>query len=168
MNTLLALLLSLTLTAPAWAVPYSYDFVSGSLTGTFVADSSLFATTFHAWTITPPVGPVWTSTDPSVIQFSNEVGLGWLTLVLETQGQPFGPPDFSLNIDGLGEVVPNGTAGAYTWSSQVTLQSDRVFGSGTWARETQSVPLPDMLWLTTFLGLAGLGWLWWREWRRSQ
>ncbi len=29
-----------------------------------------------------------------------------------------------------------------------------------------SVPVPDMLWPTTFLGLAGLGWLWLREWRR--
>ena len=30
-----------------------------------------------------------------------------------------------------------------------------------------SVPLPGMLWPTTFLGLAGLGWLWVREWRRT-
>ncbi len=54
------------------------------------------------------------------------------------------------------------TAGAHNF---FTVSTEMNVNHPQLSSQVQSVPVPDMLWPTTFLGLAGLGWLWWREWR---
>jgi len=58
----------------------------------------------------------------------------------------------------LTSVVQAGDSGVFAVTASL-LSSPQASRGG-------SVPLPGMLWPTTFLGLAGLGWLWVREWRR--
>jgi hypothetical protein len=141
----------------ALAVPYSYEFTSGGLTGSFTAEAELTSPptyAFQSWHITPPSGPVWDSGNPNQLQFDNFNQGGSLSLALFIQP---GYPNFGLSVDNLGELLPNSVSGTYSFLL-VHDPFTRESGSGDWIR---SVPGPNTLWSLGFglLALPVVEWL---------
>jgi hypothetical protein len=169
MKTLLALILSLTMTVPAWAEPFAFqlDFTSGGLVGGFTANEYRLVPNDYfadvtAWHITTPSGMIWDSTDQTERVFeSRNFGNGF---IFQPIIGPFGETHLFVETNGPTSNNQIMSSGTYIWSETVPSGA-RISGTGDWIR-VNSVPLPSMLWPTTGLGLAGMGWLWWREWRR--
>ena len=168
MKTLLAAtLLSVTLAGPALAVPYSYEFASGAVTGNYTTDSPVGfgAPTFgliamQSWHVVAPDGNVWDSSNQTqVIHDQANYGYGYYLDFGPTN--PTLPGGLNVQIDGPTYATPTAQSGVYTWN---------IFGFGTgtgsWAQTSpvQSVPLPGMLWPTVIgmMGFVGL-----MAWRRQ-
>ncbi len=226
MKTLLAIILSLTLTAPAWALEFT---TSGFATWTFggidasrvtnpITTGSILIfneTDGRSETDSPPIslpgvgsGSQW-ETGTSLTSAANLTSVGTAdasaTQTFAVFGAPVGASTITVTyaFEEYG-TVPIGTLLTGTTSLVLSEAGGRSTGAmlqtvttgsqsdlsrtitGSFTRPltdslgnltffqldlksnvtAQSVPIPGMLWPTTFLGLAGLGLLWVREWRR--
>ena len=152
MKSLLTILLSLTLTASAYAEPFTLDFTSGGLTGFVTASSyglvdSPAEGAITAWNITAPLG-AWSSTDQAERLFEwRNFGNGF---IFQPMKGPAGETNLFVETNGPTNITPGQSAGTYQWHE--TLVTGDTFstasGTGTWSREVvNSVPIPGTLWL---------------------
>jgi hypothetical protein len=147
---------------PALAAPYTYEFTSGALTGTFTADAdSGAAEPFISWNITAPTGfgtTVYGSGIPGQPLFEN---LNWGGRINLTTFSGLTPPIesesffFNLNVNNLGFSFPDNDSGNYVFEHFINQLS--ITGEGNWAR----VPEPNTLWslVLAFLALGVVKWI---------
>jgi hypothetical protein len=148
----------------AGAVPFTYEFTSGALTGTFTADvvePRMFIAPFVSWDITAPTGfgtMVWNSGNPNQAQFDNEWFAFSLTLDVITPPLHLPGPssELGLNVENLGLSLPDNVSGTYSFISFPGLGDGGVTGTGDWVR-LQPVPEPNTLWLSVLGVLALVG-----------
>jgi hypothetical protein len=168
MRTILAvLLLTVTLAAPAFAVPYSYEFTSGGLTGTWTTEPpNGIQWSALSWHIVTPDGMVWDSANPLLtVNEDRNFGDGLILQPMFSGSADANGNNILMETDGPTNQNPTMSTGAYTWSRF----SNGVFntGVGDWRLVTpsiQSVPEPPTLWPFA-IGLAGVAWL--AVWRRK-
>ena len=155
---LAALVLSLALTAQAWAIPYSYEFTTGGLTGgtwtttdpTVLGPPNFGLVVATSWHIVAPDGFVWDSSNPAQgIHDTGNYGDGFH---FDFGGAQFDTPGYATRaltttIDGPTNTAPTQASGQYIWRSYVDGLVTQGVGSWQFVPDVKSVPIPGTLWL---------------------